>query len=418
MKRMLLGLALTAIMIPQLYAQDDFDDIYYNPNKKENSVKSNSDNQKKNNKSKKNKDSNYIADFGDIDVDEYNRRGFYYETPIDTIGEKVENAEDFVYTQQIQKYYNPTVVVQNADVLTDLLLNSYGNVNIIIEDNYPKFCSIYSGSYGWLPGYYNWYYRPGWTWSYAVGPSWTWTWNLGNPWDWFPNYYYPIYRWGYGPGWVNDPFWGYMPGWGYQPPRPGNHRPNYHASNTPSMNRPSNPRPGWGSNTRPQNATIDRVSGNAMVRPGASRPNGGNSSSGNIRMHDGNRRGMYSTSGTSTGTSRPAGNYRSTNRTNSSASASETFKTTATERVSGTGNNRSSSSYNRESSSPARSTSTYNTNSSSYNRSSSSSSSSSFNRSSSSSSSRSSYSTGSSMRSSGGPSRSSGGGSRGGGHRR
>ena len=120
-----------------LHAQE-FDDIYYNP-KKDKTVDNSlytKDKQKK---------SNYIADFQSIDVDEYNRRGQYYESPVDTIGQGVQNDEDFVYTQKIQKFYNPTIVVDNADVLDDVLANSYGNVDIVFEGVIPYFSSIY----GW-----------------------------------------------------------------------------------------------------------------------------------------------------------------------------------------------------------------------------------------------------------------------------
>ena len=159
MNKFIIGLALTAIAFPAV-AQDEFDDIYYNP-------KSNSSNKEK----KQKKQSNYIADFSSMDVDEYNRRGEqYYESPIDTIGTVVENQEDFVYTQQIQKYYNPTIVVNNSDVLADVLENSYGNVDIEIVNGSPVFTSIYTGGYGWAPSYYNWTYAPSWTWSYAWGP--------------------------------------------------------------------------------------------------------------------------------------------------------------------------------------------------------------------------------------------------------
>ncbi len=70
-----------------------------------------------------------------MDVDDYNRRGFYYNSPVDTIGMSAEaELSDFVYTQQIQKYYNPTIVLDNSDMLADVLENSYGNVDIIIND--------------------------------------------------------------------------------------------------------------------------------------------------------------------------------------------------------------------------------------------------------------------------------------------
>ena len=79
------------------FAQNAYDDdIYYDPRR-----------DTSNKQTKRN--SNYIRNMADMDVDAYNRRGQYYPTPVDTIGEATGNAEDFVYTQQIQKYYNPTI---------------------------------------------------------------------------------------------------------------------------------------------------------------------------------------------------------------------------------------------------------------------------------------------------------------------
>ena len=61
-----------------------------------------------------------------------NMQGGSLQMPADTIGLRAENGEDFpVYTQQIQKYYNPTIVLDNAELLADVLNNSYGNVDIV-----------------------------------------------------------------------------------------------------------------------------------------------------------------------------------------------------------------------------------------------------------------------------------------------
>lgn len=80
------------------------------------------------------------------DIDAYNGYGGYYETAIDTIGAAVANSEDFVYTQQIQKYYNPTIVTDNQAVLADIIANSYGNVNVVYNGFTPVFSSW---SFGW-----------------------------------------------------------------------------------------------------------------------------------------------------------------------------------------------------------------------------------------------------------------------------
>ena len=48
MKKLLVSLAMVAIVLPVTWAQDDYDDIYYNPNEKEKTEK---------------KKSNYISNF-------------------------------------------------------------------------------------------------------------------------------------------------------------------------------------------------------------------------------------------------------------------------------------------------------------------------------------------------------------------
>lgn len=215
-------MALMALAAPLTMSAQEYDDIYYNP-KKDNTVQT-----------KSKKQSNYIKDFSSVDVDEYNRRGQYYSSPIDTIGSRVENDEDFVYTQQIQKYYNPTIVLDNSDVLADVLNNSYGNVEIVFNNGIPSFSPWYGYyDYGW-PYYssfgwnsWNW----GWnSWNWGWGPSWSWNW--GPSWNW---------SWGWGPSWSwgwNNPSWGWGHGRPYADYRPGGRLPN-------------NPGSNWASNTRP-----------------------------------------------------------------------------------------------------------------------------------------------------------------------
>ena len=147
MKKILLTLGVIALSLP--VAQAQYDDIYYNPDKPSASRTTQTQ------KQKKQKKSYYIADFSNMDVDEYNRAGdMYYATPVDTIGTTVENGQDFVYTQQIQKYYNPTIVLDNADLLEDVLNNSYGNVEVVINNNgIPVFSPYYSSVYYDYPFY-------------------------------------------------------------------------------------------------------------------------------------------------------------------------------------------------------------------------------------------------------------------------
>lgn len=163
-----------------------WDDIYYNPNKKE--------------KNKIEKTDNLTTGRTDITVDQYNMRGFGVTSAlaIDTIGAQVASEPDFVYTGQIQKYYNPTIVVDNADVLADVINNSYGNVNVIINNGRPVI-DVYD--YNWP--YYYWPSYPnvsGW-----CLPTWPlyWTRNYGYNWC-------GPYSWAYSPF---NPYNSYNPYW-------------------------------------------------------------------------------------------------------------------------------------------------------------------------------------------------------------
>lgn len=317
MKHQLILATLLFAGIPLTYAQDGYDDdIYYNPKKQQTTTET-----------KKKKQSNYIANMADMDVDAYNRRGEqYYASPVDTIGSYVENGEDFVYTQQIQKFYNPTIVVDNADVLEDVLANAYGNVEIVIDDaGLPIFTPYYGYPYyGWR-GYSNWGLNIGpWGWSVGFYDPW-YAWNWGLSWGWGPSWAWGSWSWGWGPGW--GPSWGWRPGWGGG--YPGGRPPM--ADWRPNGNRPVNPHPGWSGNTRP-GGNYDMAShrpGNSGNRPGvSSRPGSttrpGSQNSG-MTFRPGNHAGVVNNNGrweyntTATSGHRQAGtgvvNSGSTNRT-------------------------------------------------------------------------------------------------------
>lgn len=234
-------------------AYDYTDDIYYNPKK---------DASKATSASSAKRNSN-LVDFSTIDVDEYNRRGQYYYTDVDTIGSKAENDADFIYTTQIQKFYNPTIVVDNSNLLEDILNNSYGNIDIVY--NYNGIPTFSPWSYSW-PYYYSSWYNP-WSWSFNVGPfGFGFGWN--NPWwSWVPS-------WTWGPSWSWGPSWGWgwnRPIWGWGPHRPG-WGPN---------------RPGWGPGPAPM----------ATHSPGGRAPFGGRYNSpasvgGNFNGHAGGSAGF------------------------------------------------------------------------------------------------------------------------------
>lgn len=229
-KRLFISALLTGLVCPFVANADDYvDDIYFNP-KKDKSVGAS-----------KKKASNYIANFSDMDVDAYNLRGQYYSSPVDTIGTAIGEGDDFVYTQQIQKYYNPTIVLDNSELLADVLDNSYGNVEIVFNGLTPAFMPVYS--YGWP--YYGGYYNP-----YAWNLSWGWGgWNFGwyDPWYWGPS-------WSWGPSWAWGPSWGWGPSWAWGPswggPAWGG---GFHHPSTwsPNGNRPAGPGAGWAGNSRP-----------------------------------------------------------------------------------------------------------------------------------------------------------------------
>ncbi len=230
MKRILFSLTLLIAFGSFSAVAQDYDDIYYNPK-----------NDKTEQARNKKKQSYYIKDFENIDVDDYNRRGQYYSTPIDTIGSNAESGEDFVYTQQIQKYYNPTIVVDNANVLGDILENSYGNVEIVFNNGNPYFASSWNWgwpyySYSWNDPWY-WGWHSAWNRPWYWGPSWTWGPSWGWDWSW---------NWGWGPSWSWGPGWG-----GWYPSRPiySHYRPNGRYPNRPGHNWATNTRPGGNSSS-------------------------------------------------------------------------------------------------------------------------------------------------------------------------
>ncbi len=329
MKKLLYCLTIMALIVPATatFAQE-YDDIYYNPKKDKTTSSSSSSSKKK---------SNYIKDFSSMDVDEYNRRGQYYTSPIDTIGSAAESDEDFVYTQQIQKYYNPTIVIDNADILEDVLLNSYGNVDIVFDNGLPTFAPYYAYGWPYYSGYYGWGNPWYWDWGWGWGPSWAW----GPSWSW---------AWGWGLSWAWGPSWGWGPGWG------GPGRPLF-ADYRPGGRLPANPGSNWAAGTRPG------ASGNhaSASRPASRVPNY-NAGSANSGVYGGNTTNYHRTYSGS-------GYANSSNRVNSATKQSSTNR--GSYKVNSNGHRTyNSSNSNSNSNSTTRSRSYNNSsNSNSYNRS-------------------------------------------------
>lgn len=319
-----------------IHAQDEFDDIYFNPKIDNKPVKK---------ETKSNSRPNYyVADFGNVDVDAYNRRGeFYYNSPIDTVGTAAGTADDFVYTQQIQKFYNPTIVVDNAELLEDVLDNSYGNVEVVYNGFSPVFAPAYY-SYGWpYYGYayrYNpWYWGNSWNLSWSWGPSWSWNWGWGGP--------------GWGWGWTS-PSWGY-PGWGWG----GGWYPEYHRKWMANHYRPHGnstvaARPGWSTANRPVSNGTPGYSGShrrGIAAGGTYRPSTGNSYNYNNHRNSG-------TSGTYryNGNSRPSIQHRPSGTTQNNGSHRYSGSNSSTGKVNG-GN---TTTRPRTTTTPSRSGATYN----------------------------------------------------------
>ncbi|MDE6234943.1 MAG: hypothetical protein K2M56_04250 [Muribaculaceae bacterium] len=298
MKKVLLLTSLLLAGIYPMFAEIE-DDIYFNPKKA-----AHKSNQADNSSSSVN---NYIANYQDMDVDEYNARGQYYLSPVDTIGQRTENEQDFVYTTQIQKFYNPTIVLDNEQLLADVLDNSYGNVTVEYNINgVPSFSGWWGPGFYTYPYYYNFpyygYYGNTWGWNFgpltgpyfSVGWGPAWGWNIA--WNWGPSYWGPGY---WGPSYWRPNYWGPS-------------RPNYWASNRPGGNRPTGAAPGW-STHRPG-------IGNTAHRPGGNRPYtsptlGNHSGNGNRPAGFGRQPGQGAYTTTRPGTSTGGNRYQSSGST-------------------------------------------------------------------------------------------------------
>lgn len=364
-KHLILFSLLMVTAFSSAWAYDFEDDIYYDPSKAKKTAT-------------KKASSSYIKDFDMQDVDSYNRRGQYYVSPVDTIGEYVSQGEDFVYTQKIQKFYNPTIVIDNATLLDDVLANSYGNVEVVYNIDGPVFSSYYNPWWGWSTSYNFW----GPSWSFNWGPAWSYGWGPSWSFNWGPawvNTWGPSWSYGWGPAWSYG--WG-GPWGGYY--RPHYHRP-YYAQWTPgrnSVNRPGSYygayanggyRGGYNYNghhgVRPSYSHAGRP-GSSVTRPGSSiagsttRPSG-HSIGGNRGV---TRPGAGSSAVTgssrpttttrpSTSTTRPGSSVSTTTRPGSSVSTT-TRPSTSTSKGRGSSNRgSSSSSYTRPSSSSSSSSS-------------------------------------------------------------
>lgn len=268
-------LAIGGLCLANAQGYDD-DDIYYNPSKA-----------KKQTQKVKKTTAPAVVDYPsadsytpapgagtDIDIDTYNRRGVF---AADTARTEARPASSFENTRNIERFYNPQVVVESPDqeLLTYYYSEPAPEVNIVI--NTPGYWG-----WGYTPYYYgspwywgtprSWWYYNSWAynpWVWGWGPSWSWTW--GPSWGWGPSWswgwgggYYPG-GWNYPhrPGWANRPVGNSRPGYRPGSSVTGNHRPGYNTSGR---------YPGY----RPGSTSTDRNPGYRGGGRGTNRSNGSN----------------------------------------------------------------------------------------------------------------------------------------------
>lgn len=210
---LLLGLFIAVSFVG---SAQDYDDIYYN------SSKSN----KKENTTKKTKsatttaatststvtqmpysytvvsNTGYSTVENGRDVDEYNRRGTSYSVQ-DTVGYdslSVAEGQDFVYTDRIRRFYNPSVVVETGspEVAESYYIATTPNVNIIVGAptyTYVPY-SAWNWSWGWSTwGYDYWSWSPYYSWHAVYHSPWYYDWGWSFGWTWHHHHHHPHHWW-------------------------------------------------------------------------------------------------------------------------------------------------------------------------------------------------------------------------------
>lgn len=287
-KNTLLAAGLIAGSAVTSVAQDIYDDIYYNPDaakKKAQTVVNVPANTSGSSRVVTSGNTLWISSGAERDIDEYNRRGIFAtgnQQQAAATTSLADSLGDFAYTQRIERFYNPDVVVGSSDpTLAGLYYAQPAQeVNIYINDPGVYWGYAPSWSWGWGPSaYYRnpWspYYGPYYGW--GVGsPSWNLSWSLGWGWGW-------DFGWGFGPGWGWNWGWGggYYPPYAPYPPVAG---PVYHPNSNRhpgAFGRPNRPlpnpgtgvtRPGVNNNGQRPGAVatqpdVNRHPGNATVNP-------------------------------------------------------------------------------------------------------------------------------------------------------
>ena len=125
------------------------------------------------------------------DVDEYNRQGIYYY--IDTTNKDTGLIQDgYVYTNRIERFYNPSIVVGSGNQdLIDSYNENQSDINIYVNTYWSPY--LYSG---WWP-MYSAFYVP---WHYGIYEPWlhyrwyAWYYDWGWYYPYFNYHTYPVYH--------------------------------------------------------------------------------------------------------------------------------------------------------------------------------------------------------------------------------
>ena len=202
-------LILASVLTPLLVSGQSYydDDIYYNPSKVKKTEKREVKKQKTEETADFEEPTYQVYTSNPRDVDEYNRRGAY-KVSADTISADtvVANPDVFQYTERMERFDNPTIVVSSDDSRLKELYYA-DNVNIYVG----------TPSVTWsIGGFYDPWYRSSW---YYNSWDWSFGWGCYRPYyGWYDPFWgpsYPYYGWGYG--------WSYPHYYPYYPYYPGGH---------------------------------------------------------------------------------------------------------------------------------------------------------------------------------------------------
>ena len=164
-------LILASVLTPLLVSGQSYydDDIYYNPSKVKKTEKREVKKQKTEETADFEEPTYQVYTSNPRDVDEYNRRGAY-KVSADTISADtvVANPDVFQYTERMERFDNPTIVVSSDDSRLKELYYA-DNVNIYVGT--PSVTWSIGGFYDpWYSPCYrsSWYYNS-WDWSFGWG---------------------------------------------------------------------------------------------------------------------------------------------------------------------------------------------------------------------------------------------------------